>query len=312
METDRVIRQMNERLQPLEERLRSGMDGPKKPVLFVMGLPRSGTTLLTQMLIRHVQLGYVNNLIAKFWLAPGVGCHLVRALNSKAAAPLNLVLESEVGFTAGYDGPHEFGYFWQHWLPFSDSHFLDADQQAQVDRKGLRAEVALMESAWELPMVFKNAAALPLQTLFLAELFPTAFFLYIRRDLKDVARSFWRHRERYQGSPDGWYFIKPSGWQAVQGAALPEKIAVQLEWTQRALQEQFQILPAERQIVLSYENLCVDPESSLRRIKEALSKWGYDWTWRNRDFKPVTPTAYDWPADAGPLLDALQRRGLCE
>ena len=40
------------------------------PIIFIVGVPRSGTTLLSQLLIEHLDIGYINNHIAKYWMAP--------------------------------------------------------------------------------------------------------------------------------------------------------------------------------------------------------------------------------------------------
>ena len=50
------------------------------PIVFVVGLPRSGTTILTQLLSASLDVGIINNLIARFWLAPVTGIRLSKAI----------------------------------------------------------------------------------------------------------------------------------------------------------------------------------------------------------------------------------------
>ena len=50
------------------------------PLVFVLGLPRSGTTLLTQLLGHSLDVAVVNNLVARFWLAPVTGMRLSRII----------------------------------------------------------------------------------------------------------------------------------------------------------------------------------------------------------------------------------------
>jgi len=40
------------------------------PILYIVGVPRSGTTLLSQLVSRYCPVGYINNLIARCWLRP--------------------------------------------------------------------------------------------------------------------------------------------------------------------------------------------------------------------------------------------------
>ena len=48
--------------------------------LHVVGVPRSGTTLLAQLVASHLNIGCINNLIAAFWRAPVYGVRLSRKL----------------------------------------------------------------------------------------------------------------------------------------------------------------------------------------------------------------------------------------
>ena len=55
------------------------------PTLHVVGPPRSGTTLLMQLLAAHLEVGYINNLIAAFWRAPLYGIRLSKKLCPRPA-----------------------------------------------------------------------------------------------------------------------------------------------------------------------------------------------------------------------------------
>src|SRR5688572_19796215 len=50
------------------------------PTLHVVGVPRSGTTLLYQVVSSGLEIGFVNHLVAAFWLAPVYGLRLSRKL----------------------------------------------------------------------------------------------------------------------------------------------------------------------------------------------------------------------------------------
>ena len=112
-----IINRMNDAL--INDELASGsnLDEPSLPIIFVTGMPRSGTTLLAQLLIYRFRLGYVTNLISRFWKAPSYGIALARSLCADPGAA-SVSLESRFGFTAGCEGHHEFGWYWRRWLPF--------------------------------------------------------------------------------------------------------------------------------------------------------------------------------------------------
>ena len=70
---------LNEYLRPRELELYRDRE-IEHALVFVVGLPRSGTTLLTQVLAYCLDAGYVNNFAARFWLAPVHGLRLSRLM----------------------------------------------------------------------------------------------------------------------------------------------------------------------------------------------------------------------------------------
>ena len=110
-----ILQEMNKTLAIVEKVHIQQFIQPQKPVIFVVGVPRSGTTILTQLLLSAFQIGYVNNIVAKFWQAPYIGSILAKSLKNNQQN-LNISTDSNYGFTNEYEGPHEFGYFWRRWF----------------------------------------------------------------------------------------------------------------------------------------------------------------------------------------------------
>src|SRR2546422_969456 len=77
------LRQLNQILAPLEQELTKNFNAPTQPIVFVVGVPRSGTTLLAQALAATGGFGYPDNFIARFWMAPFVGAKIEQALRIK-------------------------------------------------------------------------------------------------------------------------------------------------------------------------------------------------------------------------------------
>jgi len=239
---------------------------PELPVIFIVGLPRSGTTPLAQLLIQRFRLGYVSNLIAKFWNAPELGISLTREISDDPGKMLSSALESNYGFTAGYEDHHEFGYFWRRWFDFGETHYLDQNAQSSVDVKGLQKALSVMEKIWERPLFFKNPAALPLQTAFLASILSTSLFVHIKRGHTDVAISLFNGWQKRMGDTTRWFSIKPREYPFLKDKPIPEQIAGQVFYTQKEIDNQLRLVPDQRKICLSFSDLCEDPDHELERI----------------------------------------------
>ncbi|WP_028573659.1 sulfotransferase [Desulfonatronovibrio hydrogenovorans] len=275
---------------------------PQLPVIFIVGLPRSGTTPLAQMMIQRFRLGYASNLIAKFWNAPEFGISLAREL-SQDPGHESSGLESNYGFTAGYEGHHEFGYFWRRWFDFKENHFLDHEAQSRIDVRGLQKSLAVMENAWKRPLIFKNPAALPLQTEFLANMLSTSFFIYIKRDIESVAVSLFNGRIKYMKDINQWFSIKPKQYSHLKSQDIPEQIAGQIHYTQKELDRQMEMVPAHRKHCLSFSDLCLNPNEELSQIGETIGNAYPGLEDRTVGFPPLCPVAESM--DSG-LLHQIQ------
>src|SRR6266481_489501 len=53
-------------LEMKERRIYAQAAPPQRPIIFVTGAPRSGTTLVSQVLVHHLPVAYFNNLSALF------------------------------------------------------------------------------------------------------------------------------------------------------------------------------------------------------------------------------------------------------
>ena len=155
------------------------------PTLFIFGLPRSGTTLSYQIISQCLDIGYINNLIARFWLAPEYGIAL-----SKLFSNDNISYDSNYGKTNNIFGPHEFAYFWHNWLNIkSEDDMLSFDginENIKWDKLG--DSVRSMQNLFNSGIVFKTMFTANYIENF-SKTFNNPIFIYLERDIFDVAIS---------------------------------------------------------------------------------------------------------------------------
>lgn len=241
---------------------------PQHCVLFVIGVPRSGTTLLTQILIENLKLGYISNTIARFWQCPAVGALLQNTFFQQLKYTVGN--ESEFGATKGPLGPHEFGFFWKRWFTYEETHYTGTGKNGEE----LAEEIASLENILDNPMMFKNLAACSLHAKWLSEVLPSARFLLIRRHPIDVARSIHRARVEREGSIDKWFSVKPPSYPKLKTLPVEEQIAYQILDTELHISNQLQAINSDRWAVLEYEQLLNNP-SKIINLAESLIQCGF-------------------------------------
>lgn len=250
----------------------SRADPATLPLVYVVGAPRSGTTLMHQLIARHLPLGYVDNTIARFWLRPAIGIAMSRALLGEPGSR-SFDLDSRHGVTEGPAGPHEFGYFWRHWLQLDEAptHHLDEAAQNRIDQRGLAAALEEIRAAFGRPVVFKNVIC-GFHARLLTRVHPLSLFVHVTRDTQAVARSILKTRRERYGSYATWWSLKPSTYPFSEDDPAAQALRQAID-CQREIEEE--LSPGEVHVVsLDYVKLCADPRAALVRVRDGLVALG--------------------------------------
>ena len=268
------------------------------PLVYVVGAPRSGTTLLYQLISRYLQVGYINNLIARFWMRPAVGIRLSQAIIGSTGRN-QVALRSLHGTTEGVEGPHEFGYFWRHWLKLDESptHHLDAASIRCVDCNGLK--LALEQEIlgnFGCPVVFKNVIC-GFQAELLTRIHPASLFVHIVRNTGDTAASILASRMERYGSYATWWSLKPSTWPFKEVATPVEEALQQVLECRKEFRMELS-REGLNSMEVNYEELCLNPVSILDRIRQAINALGGALPKTNQPVECLSPsTAWKLPAE---------------
>ena len=268
MDSQKFLQKFTLSLNTLESELESGEDEVYSNI-FVMGLPRSGSTLLTQILYNNTDLYCTNNLIARFWETPLVGTQLSKLTIPKVALS---EYESFYGRTFGIDQPHEFSRFWHQAIKLDD--FENYDPQAiaeDIDWSQIKSKIINMNKILGGGIVFKPMELVGFHLNSMAENFEKSLFIYIERDSIDVAISILRARES-SGSDEWWGSYPPAKiFQRVKNLSLIDQIAHQVCYFRSLYEKYFSDTNNLQLFRINYRELCESPNQVLGEIKKAIS-----------------------------------------
>jgi len=170
------------------------IDDYVQPCVFVIGVPRSGTTVTAQLIANAFDVGWIDHVAARFWEGPGIGVRLSMAAGQSFT---HASYTSHYGRTLPGD-PHEFGYFWE--------------QLANITPTELCARLADIQDAMDQTLLMKALGAMP----WLGEVVVSvpALWIHVHRDDEDVIKSLLGAREAYYGDKQCWW----GGYPGVNGA----------------------------------------------------------------------------------------------
>jgi hypothetical protein len=250
--------------------------------IFVLGAPRSGTTLLYQLLVEGLDVG---------WLA---NAHAARPSDvvrvERAAPPRDVRLGSDFdslhGATSGDWGPSEAGEYWYRFFPRAPHEQHDADATRERT-SSIRAAVRAFADACSAPVVFKNTLN-SLRVPVLAVGLPEARFVLIERDLADNARSLLVGRTRREGGIDAWWGARPDGADELGAATPAEQVAWQARVVHDVARTELERTAPARWLHVTYDELCNDPRALIARIHAWLVDGGVVVDARTADRLPAS------------------------
>ncbi|KAA8976810.1 sulfotransferase [Halospina sp. K52047b] len=266
--TEKFLENMNEALRHSEHATYKE-EIPQYPFIFIIGLPRSGTTLLSQVIAAGLEVGYIDNLAARFWLAPVTGIRLSQSIfGSKRVNSF----QSHYGATQDPVDVHEFGYFWRHWLgkqTFADIKNARVHED-NIDWNGLRRSLANMQQCFNAPMSFKNIYGSYHMARMQREL-GKVLYIYIERDPVDVAVSILKARERHYSDLNKWWSYVPPEYEKLLDKDYWTQIAGQVHYLTRYYRKEFADIEDQRTVLsVTFEELCKKPESIVEAVRNRL------------------------------------------
>jgi hypothetical protein len=266
----RSVTALNRALSRVELRKAVTADVPlSHPPIFIVGAPRSGSTLLYQLVVVRFDVGYLSNLHCRLYGAPA----LVERMAGRRLEPPD-AFSSDHGRTDGRAAPSECGPYWYRFFRKSPQYvpLEEADSGALVD---LRASVRALGDAAGRPVVFKNLLnSLRLEPL--GEVFPEAIFLVVQRDLADNVASILSARRSMRGDEAAWWSAEPPGVDRLRGRPPEAQAEGQVRGIHELINSARQRLGGDRFLDIAYEHLCADTHAVLSEISAFASGHGLE------------------------------------
>ena len=271
-----VCAPMNVLLGAVESSIAVRQSQPKWPPIFIVGPPRSGTTLLYQAMSNALAVCYVNNLTNFASAFP--------ALVTLAAKPLVRFSSpgsyaSRFGLTGGWNGPNTATRLWKRWFADGRPHIAEVLPNKRHGRRMIGA-VSLIERIHRMPFVNKwtsNSARVPE----LGRSFPRAVFVRVRRDYLDVADSMLDARRRLRADPHAPLTPWPRGFEQPRTQHYTRCICEHLRKIEAAIDHGKRVVGEERFFEVEYERFCESPREVIASFREYYAeRSGYYIPWR--------------------------------
>ncbi len=244
---------------------------PHCPV-FVIGAPRSGSTLITQVITDAFSIGYLSNGHCRFFGAPILADMFLHPLHSKKPSDYT----SEYGNTKQLYAPAECGEFWYRFFRRTPAHVRLCDVDKHKMAHFRRTVLALMQ-IHNKPALFKNLYA-TLRILPISTYLPEALFIITQRDEVDNAHSILQARLKQFGDYRVWWSVPPPNVEILKKLP-PEQQAVEQIRQLNTLVESNICeggLNTGRFLTIDYNEFCDNVHGQLKRIDLFFQRHGME------------------------------------
>lgn len=226
------------------------------PLILIVGPPRSGTTMMYQVLAYCLDVTFPNNLSSMFPRSPTT----LSGLANKRRSDFN----SYYGQTARMSGANDAFHIWDRWL--GTDRYVARTELSDDERADMRQFFSSWTAKYNKPFLNKNNRNVQCIKI-LAECLPNAFFVAVNRDPVCVARSLIHATQLVHGD-------KSAGWglqcQEVHCEEEPlgyvHDVCDQVRRNLEELNGQLDQLAPSRYINISYETFCTDPDTQIDQL----------------------------------------------
>ncbi|WP_322629727.1 sulfotransferase [Halothiobacillus sp.] len=241
------------------------------PPIFLLGPPRSGSTVIMQVLTDAFKLGYLSNRHCAWFGAPVLAEKLFHPLTEKSVSDYT----SKHGRTEGLDAPSECGAWWYRFFRRDPAYVTLGDVS---DRKMMAFRRSLMSFSQSvgLPLIFKNLYA-TLRIEPIAHHVPNALFVVIERDWVDNAQSILKGRNDALGRYDQWWSVPPPDVDALSKLPPVQQVVGQIQSIHELVVRDIVRLGLEdRTFRIRYEDFCEDVQGTLAAFEAFMKHHGVE------------------------------------
>jgi len=240
------------------------------PPIYLLGVPRSGTTLLYQLLAHCFRVAYFCNAaeahsryaaLMTYWMRARIRVH-------------ETDFTSEYGRARGPEAPSEGLDIWRRFFPegYVDDRYLDA-RAADTLRRIISAVSGILAA----PFVNKDPNHCP-RVRALDALFPGTLYVYVYRDPVATAASLLTIRRnrvaRGEIELGTWTSVRPREYDRFRDLDVVGQISGQVHCAALNALNDLRAVAADRWIGIRYETLCADPRGTMSRIAAFLAERG--------------------------------------
>jgi hypothetical protein len=263
-----MLKQINDALFNEHKKLLDNYVTSQYPIYFIIAQPRGASSLLQQLLMSNLKVGYISNFLAKFYKVPIFGMELEKDIFD-AKYKSNFL--SNYGNTLGFHEPHEWGWFWKEVLHLKGESYYSDDIDFEAVSKNLNA----ITSIKKLPLIIDNVYAMA-NLIKLKKELKNIKIINLTRDLYFISNSIINARISRYNDINQFYGHTPRNIDEILKIKNPiEQIVYQVKSIQNEIDEIVGCFASQDVLHVDYEEIYEDSDCVVSKFFEFVRKDGF-------------------------------------
>jgi hypothetical protein len=266
-------------LQVYEKNLYCTAGKSELPQIFICGAPRSGTTLVAQVLMKHLPVYYFNNLTSIFPKSPITAQKLFGFLGKNDRQKIRFT--SFYGRTPKISQPNDALYLWDRWTGNNRKQIPESlNEHSKKQMFQFFNAVALYAKQ---PLVNKNNSLNSFAHL-VSEVLPNSFFICLDRNPLYLAQSHLIARRFINNDENQSYGVEFN--HTSQPEDVIQEISEQVKNHKRMILKQQELIGTDRFIIINYEDFCDNPAKTVVKVAAKCLGLNLDMDYMNKVLPP--------------------------
>lgn len=231
--------------------------------IFIVGAPRTGSTILYQILTNRMDALYIDNFVCRFFQNLFFGFWLKNIIY-KQKAHNNFFSKYGNTTEGGPIAPSECGNFWYRWLP-KDHHFIDYHEITDKMVDEIRKEITAIINYYDRPLIIKNLNAGQRLRL-IVKCFPSAKLIFMKRDPLFTSQSILLAKRKLGKADNEFWSVKPNNFQSLLNLKGVEQVVHQIYYIEKQIHVDSNLFGKDNLLEVSYRELYTNQEKTISEI----------------------------------------------
>jgi hypothetical protein len=243
---------------------RAAQEELKYQPVFIIGAPRTGSTILYQGVTNYLDVIYIDNLSEFFFKNIFIGFWLSNIFYRQNA---HNCFKSSLGSTrkSGLRAPSECGSFWYRWLP-REKHYIEKNDFNDNTVYEIRRELSAIINYYNKPLIINNNN-MALRIQLVKKVFPDASFIVTERNPVEVSASLLEARNKIFKDYNTWWSMMPKNYDDLIKKSAGAQVVQQYYYINKQMFiDLSEYYCKENIIIIRYCEFCEDPEKIIREL----------------------------------------------